>query len=115
MMERDEFKIKLSEAIANADEPLPMEPELWAAGADIGTAKFVARMLRQNGYYLVNPNHIEWTDIHRFQDEARKGQSIHEDAGGFVARTIKALLRIKTDPVTTYQAAAKAMLDGLKQ
>jgi hypothetical protein len=109
-MQRDEFEIKLREAAANIDDCLPMEPELWAAGCDLETANFAARMLRQQGYYLVNPDKIDWTDIHRFHDEAKKGQDIYEDAGGYFVRKIKALLRIKVDPVTNYQNAAKALL-----
>lgn len=69
-------------AIENARDPLPMEAEIWAAGADIETAHFVARMLRQQGYYLVNPDQLGWDDINRFNAELHKGQSVYEDAGG---------------------------------
>lgn len=109
-MDRDEFAIKLREAAANAEEPLPMEPELWAAGCDPDTAKFVARMLRQQGFYLFNPDQIDWTDIHRFKDEIAKGQDIYEDGGGFFTRAISGLFRAKTTTVTTYQEAAKSLL-----
>ena len=54
-----------------------------------------------------------WPEIHAFQDELRKGQDIREDAGGFMLRAIKALFGIKpTDPVTTYQQAARALVDA---
>lgn len=111
-MERDEFTIKLREAIANAEDPLPMEPELWAAGCDLDQAKFAARMLRRQGYYLVNPDDIDWSDIHRFKDELAKGQDIHEDGGGFWVRAIRGLFRMKTDTVTNYRDAARALLDN---
>lgn len=110
-MERNEFTIKLREAIANAEDPLPMQPELWAAGCDLDVARFAARMLRRQGYYLINPDDIDWSDIHRFKDELAKGQGVHEDGGGFWVRAIKGLLRIKTDPVINYQDAAKALLE----
>jgi hypothetical protein len=54
-----------------------------------------------------------WPEIHAFQDELRKGQDVREDAGGFMLRAIKALFGIKpTDPVTTYQQAARALVDA---
>lgn len=46
------FSERLAQAMAALDEPLPMEVELWAAGADQDTAEFVARMLAQQGYAL---------------------------------------------------------------
>lgn len=41
-----------AKAIKEQREPLPMEPELWAAGADFETARFQARRLAQQGYRL---------------------------------------------------------------
>lgn len=38
---------------ADVPEPLPMEAEIWAAGADPETARFVAKMLGDQGYVLV--------------------------------------------------------------
>ncbi|UXN73416.1 hypothetical protein N8D56_21455 [Devosia sp. A8/3-2] len=38
---------------ADVPEPLPMEAEIWAAGADPETAHFVARMLGDQGYELI--------------------------------------------------------------
>ena len=101
------------DAIETAREPLPMEAEIWAAGADLETAHFVARVLRQQGYYLVRPDDLGWEDIGRFNAEMRKGQSIYEDAGGFLVRGIMALFGKQSDhEVMTYQRAAKALLDG---
>lgn len=90
---------------------LPMEPELWAAGCDLETARFVARQLRQQGYYLVRPDDLGWPDIHRFQNAMRNGQGVCEDAGGFWVRCIKALFGIKADPVETYQEAVRRLLE----
>lgn len=56
-------------------------------------------------------NAIGWPQIHAFQDELRKGQSIYEDAGGFFARAIGALFgRKPVETVVTYQDAAKALI-----
>lgn len=91
-------------------EVIPMADEIMAAGADPESADFIARMLRKNGFYLVNPDHLCWDDIHAFKDELRKGQDYREDAGGFFVRALKALMGIRTDPVVTHQDALKAML-----
>ena len=99
-----------AKAIAEMRDPLPMEPEIWAAGADLDTAHFVARMLRQQGYYLVRPDDIGWPDIRSFQEELHRGQGVREDGGGFFVRCILRLSRIKSDPVETYQEAARRML-----
>ncbi len=114
MEETTREEIDWAKAIAEMREPLPMEPEIWAAGADLETAHFVARMLRQQGYYLVRPDDIGWPDIHRFQDELRNGQGVREDGGGFFVRCILGLFGIKSDPVETYQEAAKRLLEGLE-
>lgn len=45
-------------------EPLPMEAEIWAAGADPETAHFVARLLGYQGYELIQNE--------RGEDESRK-------------------------------------------
>lgn len=102
---------KWAAAIASAREPLPMEPEIWAAGADPETAKFVARMLRQQGYYLVRPDDLGWPDINRFHAELHKGQDVREDAGGYMIRAIMALFGKRADPVMSYREAAKALLE----
>lgn len=103
-----------ADAIANAREPLPMEAEIWAAGADLETAHFVARMLRQEGYYLVRPDDLGWPDIERFNAELHKGQDVYEDAGGYMIRAIMALFGKKADPVMNYRQAASALLQNAK-
>jgi len=106
----DRKEIDWPKAIAEMRDPLPMEAEIWAAGADLETAHFVARMLRQQGYYLVRPDDLGWPDIRRFQDALREGQGVREDGGGFFVRCIKALFGIKADPVETYREAARRLL-----
>ena len=88
----------------------PMADELMAAGMSWEDAAFVARQLRQNGYYLVNPDHLGWPDIRRFQAELACGQGVREDGGGFFLRAIMALFGKKPDPVETYQEAARRLL-----
>ena len=96
---------------ADGTPTLPMEAELWAAGCDHETAKFAARQLREQGYYMVKPSDLGWDDIRRYHAELKKGQDIHEDGGGFFLRAIRVLLGIqKPDVVTTYQTAATEML-----
>lgn len=107
----DEWKT----AIASVREPLPMEPELWAAGLSLDDAHFAARMLRQSGYYLVRPDDLGWKDIDRFYDELHKGQSVHEDAGGFFIRAIMAMFGKKAGPVVSYRQAARALLEGVNK
>ena len=88
----------------------PMTEELMTAGLSAEDAIFVAKQLRQNGYYLVNPDHLGWPDIRRFQAELARGQGVREDGGGFFVRAIMALLGKRPDPVETYQEAARRML-----
>lgn len=107
--------VTLKDAIDNATDPIPMEVEIWAAGADHETAKFVARLLRDRGYYLVNPDNLEWDDIKRYQDVLREGQGIYEDGGGFFIRAIMSLFGKSYDPVKTYQDAARELLSGAEK
>lgn len=93
----------------------PMAAEIWAAGADTETARFVARQLRQDGYYLVRASDINWSDIKRFHHELNQGQGVREDGGGFWVRCIMALFGKKHDPVETYQKAAEKLLEGLRK
>ena len=44
---------------ANGLPALPMELELWAAGCDTETARFVARQLNAQGYTLIRAKDIE--------------------------------------------------------
>ena len=116
MTEQKHAEIEWSDALKSIREPLPMEPEIWAAGADIETAEFVARQLRTEGYYLIRPSNIDWEDIRRFQSALKGGQSINEDAGGFFARCIRALFGItpeENDEVTSYRRAADELLAGM--
>ena len=99
---------------ADGRPALPMEAELWAAGCDLETARFAARMLRRDGYYLVRADDIQWPDICRFRTALRGGQGHREDAGGFWSRCIMALFGHKADPVVTHRQAAQALLRGLK-
>lgn len=114
-MSREEFRTKLAQAMAREaeiDRP-PMFYEIMAAGADEETAMFVARMLRRNGFYLVNPDDIGWPEIKAFRDEIRGGQDHREDAGGFFVRCIAKLIGFggqKPDEVVTHQMAAKRLL-----
>lgn len=57
-----------------------------------------------------------WPEIHAFYEERKKGQSLNEDAGGFAIRALGRLFGVapKTE-VETYQAAARRMIETLKQ
>lgn len=89
----------------------PMGDELMTAGLSAEDARFVAIQLRLNGYYLVNPDHLGWPDIRRFQDELNRGQGVREDGGGFFIRCIMALFGEKPAPVETYREAARRLLE----
>lgn len=54
-----------------------------------------------------------WPEIHAFQDEMRKGQSIFEDAGSYMMRCIRRLFGLPQidEEIITYQRAAKVMAD----
>lgn len=88
----------------------PMADEMMAAGLSDEDARFVARMLRDQGYYLVREADIGWPEISKFNAVLHGGQAVTEDAGGFLARAIMALFGKKPDPVMTYQQAARALL-----
>ncbi len=85
---------------------------LWSAGLSIEDAEFASRMLRSQGYYLVNPEKLGWSEIKAFNAELHRGQSIFEDAGGYFIRCILALFGIKKPDakVVSYQDAVKALL-----
>ncbi len=52
-----------------------------------------------------------WKEIRAFQEELKKGQSIHEDAGGYFMRCYKRLFGIAPrEEVITYKGAMKAMI-----
>lgn len=53
-----------------------------------------------------------WPEIHAYNKERAKGQSVHEDAGGYVMRCIGRLFGVKPrDEVVTYREAARAMVE----
>ena len=83
-----------------------------AAGLAHEDARFVARMLRSEGYYLVRESDIGWPQINAFKAVLRDGQDVREDAGGFFARSIMTLLGMRPDPVLTYRAAVRALLNN---
>ena len=72
-------------------------------------------MLNNRGYYLFKPDNLEWQDIHRYEEEIKKGQSIFEDAGGYFLRCLKRLIgyNIPDEEVLNYRQAAKALIEGI--
>jgi hypothetical protein len=55
---------------ANGLPQVPMEAELWAAGCDLETARFVAKQLDREGYRLVKPLDL-WTEHKHFEGERK--------------------------------------------
>ena len=55
---------------ANGLPQAPMEAELWAAGCDLETARFVAKQLANEGYVLIKPRAL-W-EAHRHYEGERK-------------------------------------------
>jgi hypothetical protein len=55
---------------ANGLPQAPMEAELWAAGCDLETARFVAKQLDREGYVLIKPETI-W-EAHKNWNGERK-------------------------------------------
>ena len=52
-----------------------------------------------------------WDEIGAYNREMRKGQSVFEDAGGYLMRGLACLFGVKPkDEVVSYQDAARAML-----
>lgn len=102
----------LAEAVEKIKPLPPMASELWGAGLSIEDAEFTARMLRQQGYYLINPERLGWSEINAFNAELHKGQSVFEDAGGYFIRCILALFGIKKPAakIVSYQDAARSLL-----
>jgi hypothetical protein len=49
---------------------VPMEAELWAAGCDLETARFVAKQLGRDGYMLVKPLDL-WNAHREFEGERK--------------------------------------------
>lgn len=68
----------------------------------------------RDGIYTIDVNMIGWQEIRAFEAALAHGQSVYEDAGGFMVRALRSLLGIKPDPdarVHTYRAAAMALLE----
>jgi len=60
---------------------------------------------------------MTWEEIHAYQAEMQKGQSVYEDAGGFILRGLRRLFGLKEvryPEVINYQNAARAMMRSLK-
>ena len=55
---------------ANGLPQAPMEAELWAAGCDLETARFVAQQLERDGYVLVKPRQL-WAAHKHFEGERK--------------------------------------------
>jgi hypothetical protein len=55
---------------ANGLPQVPMEAELWAAGCDLETARFVAKQLGREGYMLVKP--LDLWNAHKHFEAERK-------------------------------------------
>jgi hypothetical protein len=55
---------------ANGLPQVPMEAELWAAGCDLETARFVAKQLDREGYRLVKPLDL-WTEHKDWEGERK--------------------------------------------
>jgi hypothetical protein len=55
---------------ANGLPQVPMEAELWAAGCDLDTARFVAKQLGREGYVLIKPHDL-WT-AHKHYEGAHR-------------------------------------------
>ena len=57
-----------------------------------------------------------WPEIHAFHAELKKGQSVYEDAGGYMMRCIGRLFGVAPrEEIVTYQQAVKAMLASAPQ
>lgn len=102
-----EFRYFTDEAAAHA-EALALDCEYQALFVRDGTAI----VLSEEEALEAAVDRMGWPEIHAFQDELRKEQDYREDAGGFMMRAIRRLLGIPSpaDEVTTYQAAARAMV-----
>lgn len=58
-----------------------------------------------------------WPEINAFNEERRKGQSIYEDAGGFVMRCMRRLFGLPSPDTTVIscQDAARAMVEQARK
>jgi hypothetical protein len=55
---------------ANGLPQVPMEAELWAAGCDLDTARFVAKQLDRAGYRLIKPLDL-WNEHKHYEGERK--------------------------------------------
>jgi hypothetical protein len=55
---------------ANGLPQAPMEAELWAAGCDLETARFVAKQLERDGFVLIKPRQL-WAAHKHFEGERK--------------------------------------------
>lgn len=96
----------------NRDAFIIPSGEYFWGGASTSTERsnLLVRPVDEEGILRRAIDRMGWPEIHAFHAELRRGQDIHEDAGGFMLRAIKRLFGIKSEiPVTTYQEAARAM------
>lgn len=58
-----------------------------------------------------------WPEINAFNKERSKGQSIYEDAGGFVMRCMRRLFGLPSPDtkIVSYQEAARAMVEHARK
>ena len=100
----------------DAADGRPMPPmgytllEQSAGLLDWDGAAELARRLRDQDYYLVRSDDLDWSDIRRFQEALNHGQGVREDGGGFFVRCIMALFGQRADPVENYREAAERLL-----
>ena len=55
---------------ANGLPQAPMEAELWAAGCDLETARFVAQQLERDGFVLIKPRQL-WAAHKHWEGEKK--------------------------------------------
>lgn len=95
-------------------------PEPWLSAA-IEAFPAVIRELQVARKALTEHEHelleqsiarMGWPEIHAFRSEMSKGQSVYEDAGGYMMRGLRRLFGLPQidEEVVTYQKAAKAMV-----
>lgn len=58
-----------------------------------------------------------WPEIHAYQAEMRRGQSIYEDAGGYFMRGLRRLFGLPQidEEIITHQKAARAMIEAAQE
>lgn len=56
--------------------------------------------------------HLDDNALQRYWQEARKGQSVYEDAGGYMIRCYEAMIGKQTDEPTPYDSYLANILSG---